>query len=160
MLTLSRWYVDYLQYLRTHISFIELIALLFGKLSMSLTSLFHVYSSSTVPAVLFDNCCTCSVLEKKKHSSHKLIFRCESVSLQVHESTNVSSAYLAWAVFCTYAGDIYRVHVTLTASISCMLILKQHLCIAAMATSYFIIGYILAIIRKFCADLSLPPLEY
>ena len=124
---------------------------------MSLTSLFHVYSSSTVPAVCLITVAHAVCRKKKKHSSHKLIFWCESVSLQVHESTNVSSAYLAWAVFCTYAGDIYRVHVTLTASISCMLILKQHLCIAAMATSYFIIGYILAIIRKFCADLSLPP---
>lgn len=84
-------YVNYFQYLWLwiHISF---IAIHFGKLSKSLTRLANIYSSSKTPVALpdsFDNCCTCSVSGKNKHSSRKFIF---IASPWVHESTGLQSA--------------------------------------------------------------------
>ena len=83
---LCRWYVDYFQYLWTHISF---IAILFGKLRKSLISFANIYSSSITPIAVTGSFENCSVGKEQSIPAIKLLpvrLR-ESASLQSAESS-------------------------------------------------------------------------
>ena len=77
-------YLDYFQYLKTHIGFVAIIS---GKLCIpkSLTRIVNIYNSSITPIAasgLFGDCCRCCV--SKEHSIPVVkCFQCESTSLWV-----------------------------------------------------------------------------